>query len=104
MKLEVTRTTQQKETIEIEFPYYYKHNLMLDESDSIIYGKIEEKKCTSIQISYSYRDHETSFKLEIQTGPCVLSDNNCYMTDKYKSTEAEYLEAKTKLLAAAETA
>jgi hypothetical protein len=101
MKIEITRKIEQKEIIEIEFPYYYKHDLMLDESDSVIYGKIEEEKHTAIQISNDYRGAE-EFSVEVEKRKAVTLD--CYLTDEYKSDEAEYLAAKTKLLAAAQNA
>lgn len=102
MKLEITRNIEHKETIEIEFPYYYKHDLMLDDADSVIYGKIEEKRQTTIHVGYDYRSKERSFELEMQDIPAAVL--SCYMTDKHKSSEYEYLDAKAKLLAAAEAA
>jgi len=100
MRLEITRKVEQRETIEIEFPYYYKHDLMGDESDSVIYGKIEERKCTAIQLSYRRDEKEYSIEVEERSASAFA----CYMTDEYKSTEAEYLAAKFKLLALAQDA
>jgi len=102
MKLEITRKVEQKEMIEIEFPYYYKHDLMLDDADSVIYGKVEDRRQTRIQIGYDYRSKERSFQLEINDIPAAALA--CYMTDEHKSSEAEYLAAKAKLRAAAEAA
>jgi hypothetical protein len=102
MKLEVMRDVKQKETIEIEFPYYYKHDLMMDDSDSVIYGKVEERRQTTIHLSYDYRSKERSFELEINDIHAAALA--CYMTDEHKSSEAEYLAAKAKMLAAAEAA
>lgn len=102
MKLEITRKIEQKETVEIDLPYYYIHDLMLDEADVIIYGKVEEKRCTSIIIGHSYGSHNNEFELSIEDRPA--SAYGSYMTDEYKSSEAEYLAAKAKLLAAAEAA
>lgn len=101
MKLEITRKIKQRETIEIEFPYYYKHDLLPDDADSVIYGKIEEKQCTTIHVRNDYRGG-MSFELEVEKrGAASVA---CYMTDEYKSNETEYLAAKAKLLAAAQDA
>lgn len=102
MKLEITRKVEHKETVEIDLPYYFKHDLMLDEADVVIYGKVEEKRCTSIKISHGYGSHSNEFELSIEDRPA--SAYGCYMTDEYKSTETEYLAAREKLLAAAEAA
>jgi len=102
MKLEITRDVKQTETIEIEFPYYYKHDLMLDEVDSVIYGKIEEKRHTAIHVSFDYRSRERRFELEIEQR--TAETLGCYMTEEHKGSEAEYLDAKAKLLAAVQDA
>lgn len=102
MKLEITRTIQQKETISIEFPYYYKYDPLLDEVDWVTYGKIEENLHTSIQVRNDYRHNSPSFEFEIEDTPAArLSD---WMTDEYASTEAEFLAAKEMLLKAAQGA
>ena len=99
MKLEITREVKKTETIDIEFPYYYKHDLSSDEEDVVIYGKIDEKKHTSIKIGKRYWDQSIEFELEIEErGAASLA---CYMTDEHKSSETEYNAAKNKLLAAA---
>ena len=101
MKLEITRKIEQRETIEIELPYYYKHDLLLDDTDSVIYGKIEEKQCTKIRVHDNYQG-SVSFELEVEK--IGAASAACYMTDEYKSNEAEYLDAKAKLLLAAQAA
>lgn len=102
MKLEIIRKIEQKETIEIDLPYYFKHNLGLDEADVVIYGKVDENRCANIKIGYGYGSHSHEFELSIEDRPA--SAYGCYMTDDYKSSEAEYLAAKAKLLSAAESA
>lgn len=101
MKLEITRKIEQRETINIELPYYYKHDLLIDDMDSVIYGKIEEKQCTRIWVRDDYRG-SVSFEIEVEERGAA--SKSCYMTDEHKSNEDEYLAAKTKLLAAAESA
>ena len=98
MKLEITRNVKQTETIEIEFPYYYKCDLMLDDVDSVIYGKIEEKRHTKIQVSFDYRSSERRFEFVIEQR--AAETLGCYMTKEYKSSEVDYLNAKAELLSA----
>lgn len=102
MKLEITRNVEQRETIEIQFPYYYKHDLMFDDVDSVIYGKAEEQRNTKIHVTYGYSNKERRFELEIEEKPAATVA--CYMTDEHSSNEAEYRAAKEKLLAAARDA
>ena len=104
MKLEITRKIEQKETVDIELPYYYKHDLLLDEADVVIYGKVEETRCTSIKISRNYDRYRHGKEFELTLADIPASASGCFMTDKYKSSGAEYLAAKAKLLAATEAA
>jgi hypothetical protein len=97
MKLTIKRMIEKTETIDIEFPYYYKYDLLLDETDSVIYGKIEEHQVTMIQLTFRH-DGYSSYELEIDKKPATHFA--CYMTDKYKSDENEYLQAMAKMTAA----
>lgn len=95
MKLKIKRQIEKEEEVDIEFPYYYKHDLMLDEMDTVIYGKIEENKTTSIHITHNWNGRN-SFELEIEEEPASYFSS--YMTDKYKSNETEYLNARKELI------
>ena len=99
MKIEITINIKKKEVIDVELPYYYKQDLFLDDGYSIIYGKIEEDKCTAIQISKSFRGNSSTYELEVEVAKPASS--SCYFDDKYKSSETEYLEAKANLIEAA---
>lgn len=99
MQLEITRTESVREVIEIEFPYYYKHDLMLDESDAVIYGKVTVSNHTSIRVSKG-----RSLEYELNLDKLPAQHYGCYMVDKYKSSESEFLAAKAEMLAAVESA
>lgn len=101
MKLEIIRKVDRVEIIDIELPYYYKHDLMSDYSDSVIYGKIEEKLHTAIKVSYEYKG---GIIFELESEKRNAAAMACYMTDEFKSSETEYLAAKAKMLAAANAA
>ena len=102
MEIEVTKTIKQKVKVNIDFPFYYKHDLMLDELDAVIFGKIEESKSTAIKVTTSYLRDKKEFELEIER--CSPERNACYLTEEYKCSESEYLEAKEQLLKAAKDA
>lgn len=89
MKIEVTRTKRVKEEIEVEFPYYYKHDLTdYDyENTYVIYGKKTETE--EVTINEKIRDNK-NFIYEIEKD----RRNDSYFDKKYKSTEQEYEEAK----------
>lgn len=90
MQVEIIKIIQQVELIEVELPYYYKHDLMSDYGDSVIFGKIEEKLCTSIHEIENYDGEE---KYEIQKNEHHSIKNSglaSYFDKKYNSTIDEY--------------
>ena len=98
MKLEITRQINQKEIIDIEFPYYYTSDWGGNLVD--VYGKIEENKCTLI----TETSDVTGISYEIEIHNRHASWFGYYMTEYYKSSEEEYLAAKGRLLKAAQEA
>jgi len=88
--------------IDIELPFYYRFDLMLDYCASVIYGKIEEKKHTAIKINDESFDKTHGHGIEIEVNYLnSISDvayYSCYMTEEYISNEYEFLEAKNKLI------
>jgi hypothetical protein len=40
--VEITKTTKEKVSVEVQLPYFYKHDLLPDDCDNVIYGKICE--------------------------------------------------------------
>lgn len=99
MKIEVTNYVAHREIVDICLPFYYTHNLLADFGDSIIYGKIEEKLTTKIQISNNWRGG-TTFEIEFIEG-APSSRIGCYLTEEHKSTEEEYTDAVSRLVEAA---
>jgi hypothetical protein len=93
MEIEIFETVKVKKTISIDLPYYYKHDLMADEYDSVIYGKIDETKSTAIKITDHYLIGEIEISVESRK-PAAPASLSCYFADKYQSDEAEYLAAK----------
>jgi len=94
MKFEVTRDTQVKEIIEIEFPYYYINYC----EHGVYYGRLDEHRQTQICIIEDWRIDEITFNFSVE--PTRQSTLGYYFSDKYKSTESEYLSAKENMISA----
>ncbi len=88
MEIEIVETQEVKKTVDIELPYYYRHDL----DNSVIYGKLDEKYSSSIQITRSDRGKLQIVEIEIE--PINWRDVSCYLKKEYEGNEAEYLEAK----------
>lgn len=92
MKIEITKHEPVKRVINVEFPYYYKHNLYPDYRESVIYGKIiDEHKEITIHEREDRGGH-LSFEIEED------SMSSSYFEDKYKSSKEEYELAKRRAL------
>lgn len=92
MKIEITETIRTKKTIELELPYYYKHDLMMDHCDSIIYGRIDAEHVCSVQLTTAYSDGALS--VELQRKQTSWANYSCYLRDEFKSNESEFKKAK----------
>ena len=92
MKIEITKHEPVKRVIEVEFPYYYKHDMYPDYGESVIYGKIinEYKEITIHE--REDRDEHLSFEIEED------SMSSSYFDEKYKSSKEEYELAKRRAL------
>ena len=99
-KMEITLIKQipQIETIEVELPHYYKHDLTDDYSDLIIYGKIEEKLHTSFHETKRY-DGMEAYEIEKERHSSIensgLSD---YFDEEYQSNKEEFEAVKERCL------
>lgn len=97
-KIKIIKQIQQEEIIEIELPYYYKHDLNLDFEDSIIYGKIGENFHISIQESKN-NDGKEIYEIEKEIYPSIENSGySCYFEDKYKSNKKEFEAVKERCL------
>lgn len=100
MLVQVAKTITSVETVDIELPYYYKHDLLLDHADWIIYGKIEAEKHTKVQIKESYSGRTNYYpSVEVEIEATSWSSSSCYLNHKYKSDAETYEAAKNKALA-----
>ena len=98
MKIEITEYVKTPKIIEVELPYYYKHDLMSDHGDSIIYGNIEEKLHLSIHETKQYSGEE-KYEVEWEEHDSIKhSGAACYFDEKYKSSKKEFYEVKERFL------
>lgn len=95
MKVIIIETKKSEKQIDVDMPYYYKHDLMCDRGDSIIYGRVDEKIHTSIQESSFDR---TSYEVTIESHISIKNSGlSCYFTPEYQSSQEEYNNAKERL-------
>jgi len=47
-KFEVQRTFKVLEKIEVELPFYFKHDVGGGDSESVVFGRIEEKRVVTL--------------------------------------------------------
>jgi len=89
MKVEITKQIEVKEIIEIDFPYYYKHDLTDYEYENtcVIYGKITESEEVTIHEKIRSKNN-VIYEIEKD------SRSDSYFAEKYKSTEEEYNKAR----------
>ena len=99
MKIEIQKKVETTEILDIDLPYYYKQIILLDTQDLAVFGRIEENNHIAITIRSSYGEHRAKgFGLEIEHRRAHTL--GCYMVEKYRSNETEYLAAKAETLAA----
>ena len=97
MKIRIKKNVQVPVTVDVKLPHYFEHDLDLDFCDSIIYGKIEIDRYTTIQITKNYYGNHK--KYELSTEKRHPSSAGCYFDCKYSSNENEYLKAKSEMRA-----
>lgn len=91
-KITIRKHVTTQTEIEVDLPYYYKHDLSDDHGDSIIYGRIDGEISTAIHENESvYGDVKYEIEKEKWTG------DGSYFSDDHKSTELEYNKVKERL-------
>lgn len=93
MLVEIEENIKQVVTIDIELPYYYKHVLStgdrFGDGMSVVYGKIEDTKCSTIQ--ESFYNNVYTYEIEIERYLSIKTSGlSSYFSDYYKSNKDEY--------------
>ena len=98
IKIKIKKQIPQIEIIEVELPYYYKHIITDYYGDLIIYGKIEETLCTTIDECKSGA-YIKSYEIEKEKHSSIensgLSD---YFGEEYQSSREEFEAVKERCL------
>ena len=90
MEIKLIKLIPQEVIIEVELPYYYKYDLMVDYGDSIIYGKIEEKLHTSIHETERY-DGKEIYEIEKEKHRLIKNSTLWgYFREEYQSSREEF--------------
>lgn len=98
MKVEITKTVKKIEEIDIELPYYYKHDLESEYSDSVIYGKIELNSSSSIQETED-RYGEKCYEIKKEEYSYIKNSGLAsYFNEEYKSNKKEFEDVKLRCL------
>ena len=98
MKIKLIKQIPQIVEIEVELPYYYKHDLMDDYGDSIIYGKIEEKLHTSIHETQRY-DGKKTYEIEKEEHYSIANSGlSSYFDEEHLSGKEEFEAVKERCL------
>ena len=74
---------EKEKEIDVEFPYYYKHNLYSDYGNDIIYGYLTETKDISIQECNNYNG-DTTYSIEI------TQRDDSYFKEEYRGTKKDF--------------
>lgn len=96
MKVKIFKRIVEEKVIDIEVPFYYRHDLSDDHPKNVIYGKITETKHKTIQLGSKFgRKDFAKFNVEefdVNHGFLNLAE---YLTNvKYESNETEWEQAK----------
>jgi hypothetical protein len=89
IRIEIEKVVS-KEIITIQTPFYYKYDLMLDECDSIIYGKVMNDYIVTVQKTELYERNEIVFKISKEDKPHFQSLKAYLTDDQYRSSKEEY--------------
>nr|WP_294922162.1 hypothetical protein [uncultured Flavobacterium sp.] len=97
MEIEITEIVKNVKVIDVELPYYYKHDLFAEYGESIIYGKIEATKETSIHESETPEGGK-KYEIEIEEYDSIKNSGLAsYFNPEFKSTVNEYEAAKQRV-------
>ncbi len=98
MKIKLIKQIPQEEIIEVELPYYFKHDLEGDYGESIIYGKIEDKLYTTIHETIRY-DGKVAYEIEREKHHSIENRGLAeYFEDEHQSSREEFEAVKERCL------
>lgn len=94
--MKVRSSTGGRVTDEVTLPLYRKHDLLMDDHDTVIYTRVTDEECVSITRSRGYRDHDLRYEIEIRSGEMAFSSRSEREYNlglgQYACTEQEFYE------------
>lgn len=95
MKISVTKTIV--EYIDIQFPYFYVHDLSDESQEYVIYGKILENEMITIRETMSYDNTDTTYEI-VRREHTTFEGLTTYLTDPiHKSSKSDFDAIKARL-------
>lgn len=98
MKIEITKTVKQVETIEVELPCYFKQEIELFHKSEIVYVKMDENLCTVINEVKNTHGKEGYEVKKQKLESIEYSDFSFYFNTYLKSSEQEFESAKERFI------
>ena len=90
MRITINKSEIVPQEIDIDFPYYYKHNLS-DRDESIIYGKLDIGSCCTIHVKKSWVSESVSVEIEVERYEGVPPGcYHSYFSEEFKATAVEF--------------
>ena len=100
MEIEIIEIIQKEKTIEVELPYYYKHDLSDDRDSTIIYGKIDLNIHTTIKEREDYSTGKREYEIERESHSSIKNSGLAsYFKPEHKSQQLDHEEVKERALA-----
>jgi len=97
MKITVIKTVKKRVVLDVEFPYYFLHDLELEDGDNLIYGKIEKDRTVTIKKVDNYFGHcSYEFVIHDEKNENHFSYIN---QEEYKSNAQEFEAIKNEMIA-----
>ncbi len=98
MKISITEEVSTVKIIDVDLPYFYKHDLMTQYGDSVIYGRIEETLHTSIQETLNF-DGSVTYEIEKEDHDSIKNTGLAsYFKSQYSSNQNEFEQVKERCL------
>lgn len=90
MEISIDKWVLTNVIVNAELPYYYEHDLANDGEGPVIYGKIEDDKCTTIEEYYKdNKINQYTFKID-RYKSIKTSNLACYFKPEYKLSMLDY--------------
>lgn len=88
--IEIEVDVVEKKKVEVEVPFYYKHDLSDDQSTTTIYGKITDTEVVTINRDVQYIRDTVRWEIRRESRPHLQGYNSYLTEEKYRSSREEW--------------